>query len=159
MIAFEATPLIKPPALPVVSDFDVTVGAAIQAGGRLLVAGQITVQDMMEGTGIAGYVLQSDFGIGFSPNLLTGQRGTTVKVSVSIIRVGGFVGNVTVIPPDASSLKIKVKPNGPKTTGGSSAGFKLKIKGSASPGSHQLTFTGRDDTGRERSATLTLEVR
>ncbi|MEW6207716.1 MAG: hypothetical protein AB1631_05070 [Acidobacteriota bacterium] len=137
--------------------FDLAVGATIQTGGRLLVAGQITFDNMTEATGIAGYVLGADYGIGFSQSLVSGERGSTVKVSVAIIRTGGFTGNVTITPPDASSLKIKVKP-GLKTTGGSSASFKLKIKGSASRGSHQLTFIGRDETGRQRSATLTLVV-
>jgi uncharacterized delta-60 repeat protein len=140
------------------NNFDVVIDAAIQANGRLLVAGQVMVNSTTVATGIAGYVLASDFGVGFSRSHMNGERGTTVKVSVSVIRTSGFSGTVTVIPPDASSLKIKVKPGSPKTTNGSSASFKLKIKGSAPVGSHQLTFTGRDDTGRERSATLTLLV-
>jgi hypothetical protein len=37
--------------------------------------------------------------------------------------------------------------------------FKLKIKDSAPAGSHQLVFTAVDAAGRQRTSTLTLDIR
>ena len=40
----------------------------------------------------------------------------------------------------------------------SAAPLKFKIKGAAPKGPRSLVFTGRDSTGRTRSATLTLDI-
>ena len=140
------------------NNFDVVIGAAIQPGGRLLVAGQVRLDGTTTVGGIAGYSLGADFGIGFAQTAISGQRGDTIKIPVAVIRSAGFSGAVTITPPDTSSLNIKVKPNGPKATTGSSSSFKLKVKGSAVIGSHDLTFTGADSSGRRRSATITVTI-
>lgn len=46
----------------------------------------------------------------------------------------------------------------PITTTEDSATLKLKIKGGATPGSYQITVTGRDESGRARTANVTLIV-
>jgi uncharacterized delta-60 repeat protein len=106
----------------------------------------------------AGAIVAPGFSLGFEQSPVTGERGTTVKVHVLINRTGGFSGNVTVTPPDAAGLKIKVKPPFDIPTTEDSVTFKLKIKGGATPGSHQLTFTARDDAGHTASADLTLMI-
>jgi len=98
-----------------------------------------------------------DFSLKFDPPTVTAQRGGSVNAVLRINRAGGFDRSVTVSAPDTSGLKIKVKPKSKSTTG-ESIQYKLKIKGGARTGSRQLTFVGRDSTGRERTATLTAVI-
>jgi uncharacterized membrane protein len=44
------------------------------------------------------------------------------------------------------------------STKSDSVSFKIKIKGGSQPGAYALVFAGRDDSGRERDATLTLVI-
>lgn len=99
-----------------------------------------------------------DFALGFDSASLNGDRGAKVKVVVNINRTGGFTGGVTVTPPDLSAEGIVTKPPDPITTSDQTVAWKFKIKGSAATGPHQLTFTGRDASGRDRSATVTLVI-
>jgi predicted extracellular nuclease len=98
-----------------------------------------------------------DFALSFAAPTLTVQRNSTVSTTVTITRTGGFMGDVRVSAQNASALKVKLKPKS-RTTSGTSTNFRLKIKGNAPTGQQQLMFTGRDTTGRERTATLTLIV-
>ena len=98
-----------------------------------------------------------DYALGFDSSTVTIQLGTKMNVDININRRGGFSGNVTVTAPDVKAQKIKVKP-GSKSTTGNSLSFKVKVKGSASVGSHELIFVGRDNAGRERTAVLTVMV-
>jgi len=98
-----------------------------------------------------------DFSLSFDQATIDGTRGTKARVRININRFGGFVGNVTIIPPDPAG-GIVPKPPDPITTTDTSASFKLKIKGGAALGPHQITFTGRDNSGRERTATVTLVI-
>ncbi|HEU4389537.1 MAG TPA: hypothetical protein VFV34_17160 [Blastocatellia bacterium] len=41
---------------------------------------------------------------------------------------------------------------------GTSASFKLKVKGAASPGIHDLSFVAVDAAGHKRQATLSLDI-
>jgi hypothetical protein len=110
---------------------------------------------------VARYVALGEppnFSISFERSPITVDRGTTVKVHVLINRSGGFSGNVTVTPPDTSGLGVKFKPPFDIPTTEDSVIFKLKIKGSATPGPHQLTASARDDAGRTATATLTLLI-
>jgi hypothetical protein len=100
---------------------------------------------------------QPDFSLGFDQPAVTANAGTKALVRGSIIRTGGFTGNVTVTPPDPA-MGIKAKPSDPVTTTDSSMVFKLKIGAGVPFGSYQRTFTGRDDSGHTRTATLTLVV-
>jgi uncharacterized delta-60 repeat protein len=110
---------------------------------------------------VARYVALGEppsFSLALDPISAAGDRGTTVKVHLLINRTAGFTGNVTVTPPDASEIGIKVKPGSEFPTIDQSITYKLKIKDGATTGSHQLTFTGRDDSGRRTSATLTITI-
>jgi hypothetical protein len=49
-------------------------------------------------------------------------------------------------------------PRKPVSTTGATANLKIKIKANAPLGPQQFTFTGRDASGRIRSATLTLNI-
>lgn len=98
-----------------------------------------------------------DFSLSFDPVVATAQRGTKGRSTLMINRTGGFTGNVTIITPDASGIGVKVKPGEASTTD-ASLGFKFKVKETATVGSQELTFTGIDDTGRSRSAKVTLVI-
>jgi hypothetical protein len=98
-----------------------------------------------------------DFSLSFDQATLIGQPGTKARITVNINRTGGFTGNVTVTPP-APAGGIKPKPADPVATIDSGASFKLKIGAGAAPGPHQLQFTARDDSGRTRTAMITLVV-
>lgn len=101
---------------------------------------------------------EPDFSLSFDQATVDGTLGTKVKVRININRFGGFTGNVTVTPPDLSAIRVIPKPPDPISTTDSSVSFKLKIKGGAPTGPHQITFTGRDDSGRERTATVRLVI-
>jgi hypothetical protein len=101
---------------------------------------------------------QMDFSISFNPSTINLARGQSSVFTVNINRTGNFVGNVTVIAPDTKPIKTKLTPSAQSTTG-TSLNFSLKIKKAAPIGNKQLTFTGRDDTGRVRTSTLTLTIR
>ena len=99
-----------------------------------------------------------DFALGFTSPTVEGDRGFKAKIVVTITRIGGFTGDVTVTPPDPSAEGIIAKFPEPITTSDSTAAWKFKIKGTTATGPHQLTFTGRDTTGRVRTATVTLMI-
>jgi hypothetical protein len=103
-------------------------------------------------------VAGTDFALGFNSATMDGVRGAKAKIVVTITRTGGFTGDVTDTPPDASGEGIVAKFPDPITTSDSTASWKFKIKASAATGPHQLTFTGKDAGGRVRTATVTLVV-
>src|SRR5262249_38206751 len=88
---------------------------------------------------------------------VTAQKGTTIRVTVNINRIGGFTGNVTVTPPDPA-MHINPKPPAPIATTDTSVTFKLRIKGGAPLRPHQETFTAHDDSGHTIAVTLTVIV-
>ena len=97
------------------------------------------------------------FSLGFDSPTVTAQPGTKVRVIVNINRSNGFTGNVTVTPPDPA-MGIVPKPPDAIATTDTKVTFKLKIKGGAPLGPHQVTFTGRDDLGHTSTATLIVIV-
>ena len=99
-----------------------------------------------------------DFALGFNSATVDGVRGFKAKIVVTITRIAGFTGDVTVTPPDPSAEGIIAKFPEPITTSDSTAAWKFKVKAFAATGPHQLTFTGRDASGRVRTATATLMV-
>jgi len=139
---------------------------ALQPDGHLVLAGDAFQPGLPSASAIGiavarykvGDIATPGFSLGFEQSPVAGERGTTVKVHVLINRTGGFTGNVTVTPPDTSGLGIKVKPPVDIPTTEDLVTFKLKLKGDASPGPHQLTFIARDDSGRTVSATLTIVI-
>jgi uncharacterized delta-60 repeat protein len=130
---------------------------AVQPDGRVVLGGAARTGPDSYTFGLARYTVESAFGLGFEQTSVSSQRGTKAKVTVRISRVGTFTGNVTVTAPDTSAIGVTAKPR-EVSTAGSSAKFKLKIRGGAASGSHQLTFTGRDDSGRVRTGTVTLVI-
>src|SRR5262249_38720787 len=140
-------------------------GIALQPDGHLIVAG-IAFQQLTSGNawGIAvarykvGEITTPGFSLGFDQSSVAGELGTTVKVHGLTNRTGGFTASGTATPPDTAVLGIKVKPPVDIPTTEDLITFKLKLKGAASPGPHQLTFTARDDSGRSATATLTLLI-
>lgn len=98
-----------------------------------------------------------NFSLRLDQPVITAERGTKVKVRLSVLRSGSFAGAVKVIPPATAPAGIKV-PDGVVPATDDIVVFKVKIKGNAAPGSNELTFTAMDDAGRRRSVTLTLIV-
>jgi uncharacterized delta-60 repeat protein len=135
---------------------------AIQADGRLVVAGQVLTEPIGSGGNsdfaIARYSAASDFDIALEPQSAQVSPGQKIVVRVIVNRIDGFADRVTVTPPDTSNLGIKVNKDSVSTRG-VVAKFKLKIRNSAPPGSHQLVFTAVDGAGRQRTSTLTLDIR
>jgi len=124
---------------------------------------EVTIFDLAPGGGTSPPITFTitaagpDFSLSLDQPSATAQAGTKARVVVNINRSSGFAGNVTVTPPDPQS-GIKPKPPDPATTAGGIVVFKLKISGGTPPGSYQLVFKGKDDSGRERDVTLTLVV-
>ncbi|HKQ03579.1 MAG TPA: SBBP repeat-containing protein [Blastocatellia bacterium] len=95
-----------------------------------------------------------DFSLGFDSPTVTAQAGVKAKIKVNINRTGGFTGNVTIAPGHPGN-GLKPKPNASMTTTDTAVIFKYKT-GAAAPGQYPITFTGTDDSGKTRTATVTL---
>jgi hypothetical protein len=102
-------------------------------------------------------VVSPDFSLGFDPATVTVSAPSKVPLTLSLNRIGGFTGNVTITPPPAVPAGIKF-PNLPAATTGNSLSFKIKLKARVAPGRYPIVFTGKDETGRERNAVVTLVV-
>jgi uncharacterized delta-60 repeat protein len=140
---------------------DQATSVAIQGDGRIVVAAETQHDTTLSSLdfAVARYSGASlpDFTISFNSSSVTTQAGSKVALTVLINRAGGFSGNVTVTPP-AASMGIKPKPPDPVITSSSSAVFKLKVGGGVGPGSYARTFTATDDSGRTRTAAVTIVV-
>ncbi len=98
-----------------------------------------------------------DYALSATPSSLTVNRNTTTPFAIDVSRVGGFAEKVTVSGPASLGFKGKLKPKRSSTTGASIA-FELKVKRSATPGTYQVVFEGRSDSGVVKTATLTVTV-
>jgi uncharacterized delta-60 repeat protein len=127
---------------------------AIQSDGQIVIAGTSETGDEFA---VARYNTEQDFSLAFEPSTVNAERGTKVRVTLQLARKGGFAGNVTITHSDTSALNIKGLPDSISTTE-NSVSFKLKIKGGASTGQQQITFTGKTDAGLERTTTLNLLI-
>jgi hypothetical protein len=96
-----------------------------------------------------------DFTITTSSATPTVTRGTKTRLTVSINRLNGFVGNVTLTPPDLAGLKAKAVTFEATSTGGT---LSFKLKGGGVTGAQLITFTGQDDAGRTRQCNLGLVI-
>jgi hypothetical protein len=89
---------------------------------------------------------------------LTVPRNTSGKLVVSISRPGRFGGSVAVSAPSDLPRGITVSPSQVSTIT-TNATFDLTVaKKHIQPGTYNLVFTGKDDAGREKSATIALTV-
>lgn len=100
---------------------------------------------------------EQDFQLSFDSSSLNIARGKSNQINLKIERTGGFAGNVMITAPDTKAIKVKINPPMQSTTS-SSITFNVKVKGKASVGSQTLVFTGKDDSGRVRTANLILVV-
>lgn len=98
-----------------------------------------------------------DFTMEVSPTMLSLNPKAKSSVTVTINRTGSPQGRVTVAADVPAGINVKVKPGSQSTTGDTLT-FKVKTKKTATVGTHEIVFTGRDDAGREHTTTLTLEV-
>ena len=98
-----------------------------------------------------------DFSLAFDQSTVTTSAPSKASVTVNINRTASFAGNVTLTPTLPVPAGIKL-PGFPASTAAGSLSFKIKIKGNARPGTYPIVFAGKDDSGRERDATLTLVV-
>ncbi|MEW6127304.1 MAG: SBBP repeat-containing protein [Acidobacteriota bacterium] len=150
-------------------------GIAVDPQGNIFVSGIVTdgstfptttgaFQRELKGSNDAFLVKYSpvtiptgpDFSLSFSQPTVTTSFGK-VKIAADINRTGGFTGNVTITAATPLPRGIVLVGDSVSTTE-SRVNFKLKVKGSAALGQHLLTFQARDDSGRTRTATLTLIV-
>jgi uncharacterized delta-60 repeat protein len=143
---------------------DAAFALGFQSDGKLVAAGA-TVTPTTGGPIITDFAIaryndplaQPDFALSFNASTITVMRGQSGTISLSIDRTSGFTGAVTVTAPDTSAIKVKLDPSSQAVTG-PVAVFNFKIKRKAQTGSQALVFTGQDDSGRVRTATLTMIV-
>lgn len=100
-----------------------------------------------------------DFSISFTQTQISFARGDKLDITVTITRVGGFTGNVTVMPDNdrAKLLKLKFTPTVLSSTS-DKVTFSLKAKKKALQGTSPITFTAKDDSGKTKTAVLTLVI-
>jgi hypothetical protein len=98
-----------------------------------------------------------DFSISVNPSQIDVNRRQTTTVNINVNRTGNFAGNV-MISTSNSIPKVLLTPT-MQNTSGASVSFSFKVKRRAPRGPQQLTFVGRDDSGRTRMATLMLNIR
>jgi len=99
-----------------------------------------------------------DFSLITYPSQVSITGGDKGVFTVLISRSGRFSGNVTVTPSDTSSLKIGLNSTATSSSC-TSVTFSFKAAKRAPVGSSNILFTGRDDTGRVRTATLNVVIK
>jgi uncharacterized delta-60 repeat protein len=141
--------------------YDEAWGVAVQPDGNIVVAGESQKTPDPNSTidfAVVRYFGGSPaFSLSSAPSTVTGDRGTKVKITISINRSAGFTGSVGIAPPD-SAQGIKFKPPDAIATTDSSVAFKVKISGSAPTGPQRLTFVGTTNDGQISTATITLSI-
>jgi hypothetical protein len=96
-----------------------------------------------------------DFAIFFNPTTVTASPGGTGRLIANIGRALSFSGKVKVTASKQSKIKLS---SSSRSTTKADIKFNFEIKKKTLPGVYPLTFTGRDDTGRVRTGTITLIV-
>jgi uncharacterized delta-60 repeat protein len=143
--------------------FSIANALALQADGRILAAGGIRnagSENMFvaryEGATIIPPPPTPDFTLTADPATVTGERGSKARFAITINRVGGFTGAVSIgtvlDPPKMHITTVEPSADGLTFT------YTLKIKGKAKAGTYPLVFVGEDASGRKRSVTVTLIV-
>jgi hypothetical protein len=155
---------------------DTPTSIAVDAQGNIYVVGVTTlttsfpttpgaVQDVPKGrndafvvkiSAVGPFPEEPDFALSFDPAEVTAARGSKITVPLNVERIAGFAGRVTITsPPAGAGIKL---PKKPVSTAGATANLKIKVKANAPVGPQRYIFTGRDASGRTRSATLTIVV-
>ncbi|MFL6276433.1 MAG: hypothetical protein ACJ74G_14680 [Blastocatellia bacterium] len=135
----------------------------LQTDGRIVIAGGIRnagSENMFVARYESGTIIPPpptpDFALTADPATLNATAGSKVRFAITINRVGGFTGAVSigtvVDPPKMHITTIEPSADGLTFT------YTLKIKGKAKAGTYPLVFVGEDATGRKRSVTVTLIV-
>ena len=137
--------------------FDTANAVAIQPDGKIVAAGSTRSEDFDRAFALARYLPEPNFSVAFNPGTVNVSRGTKVAVTLTISRIGGFAGEITVTPADTSAQRIGISPN-PVKTSGTTATFKIKAKANAITGPRQIIFTATDASGRVRTSGLNLVV-
>jgi len=156
--ASSVTAAVNPVSLSQGGSAMLTVSTTSSAApGDYAVGVEATSADGFRVVGAEFTVVAPDFSLAIDPATVTTTAGNKINITVSVVRTSGFAGNVTVTPPAVTLRGFKL-PSDPLATTGTSVTFKIKIKGSAQPGSYQLVLTGTDDSGRSRTFTVTIVV-
>ncbi|MBK6428265.1 MAG: hypothetical protein IPF82_19380 [Blastocatellia bacterium] len=98
-----------------------------------------------------------DYALVATPAAVTVARNEKVPFSIDVSRVAGFAESVTVSGPANLGFKGKLKPKRGSTTGTAIA-FELKVKRNAVPGTYQVVFEGRSDSGLLKTAALSVTI-
>src|SRR5215469_7601985 len=98
-----------------------------------------------------------DFGLSFSTSAIAVTPGQVGSLVVGIDRTGGFTGEIVVTVPDTSAIRVRLDPTS-QVASGATAVFNFKVKRKAPAGPQLLVFSGKDQSGRERTATLTMTI-
>jgi len=135
---------------------DEACAAAFTSDHRVIAGGMMANNTFHSDFALACYKAASGFDLS-APDVVLGQRGTTVKVNVSVMSFGGFSDEVTITAPNLSDIGVKVKPGYavPVLEGQT---FKFKIKAGAVLGSHTVTFSGDSSKGNGLTRTIILSI-
>jgi uncharacterized delta-60 repeat protein len=143
---------------------DAAFALGIQSDGKLVAAGAATIPSDTQSItdfAVARYFggPAPDFALSFGTPAITVTRGqiSIGGLVVNIDRTGGFTGDITVTAPDTSAIKVRFDPAF-EVVSGASAAFSFKVKRKGPSGPQLLVFTGKDQSGRERTATLTMTI-
>ena len=141
---------------------DAAFALGIQSDGKIVAAGAATTPSdtqTITDFALARYVggPGPDFGLSFGTPAITVVPGQVGTLTLSIDRTGGFTGDIVVTAPDTSAIKVRLDPNS-QTVSGATAVFNFKVKRKAPGGPQLLVFSGKDQSGRERTATLTMTI-
>jgi uncharacterized delta-60 repeat protein len=141
---------------------DAAFAVGIQNDGKIVAAGAATTPSgthTITDFAVARYfgAPGPDFALSFSTPAVTVAPGQSGSVVLNINRTGGFTGDIVVTAPDTSALKVRLDPAS-EVVSGATADFSFKVKRKAPAGSQALVFSGKDQSGRERTATLTMTI-
>jgi uncharacterized delta-60 repeat protein len=141
---------------------DAAFAVGIQNDGKIVAAGAATISNgthTITDFALARYIGSPgpDFGLSFSTPSITVSPGQAGNLALSINRTGGFTGDIDVTAPDTSAIKVRLDPASQVATG-ATAVFSFKVKRKAPAGAQALVFSGKDQSGRERTATLTMTI-
>jgi len=99
-----------------------------------------------------------DFALIPYPKQISINGGNKGEFTVLISRAGRFAGNVTVTASDTSAFKLSLQPDS-RASSCTSVAFSFKAAKKAPVGTYHVLFSGRDDSGRVRTAIQNLVIK